>query len=129
MPRRTQEPKERLIPLRVSKEEWTMARLKAAVYYRGNMSAFLRQAIAAYEGPLPTLTCFHCRTLLVYGFEGTVEWEGITVTHVPSMACPQCGDQSYDMALLEALEEAVDGKQGRIDFRKLMNHVPMSDTV
>ena len=124
MARQVKDPKEHVIPLRVNKEEWNMARLKAAVYQRGNMSAFLRDAIQAYNGPLPELTCFHCRTPLVYAFDGTVEWEMVTITHVPAMTCPNCGDRSYDMAVLETLEEAVKEKTGTIDFQDLMNNVP-----
>ncbi len=122
MPRRTTEPKEHVIPLRVNKEEWTMARLKAAVYFRGNMSEFLRKAMESYEGTLPEMKCFHCKTPLVYGFDGTCEWGDVTVTNVPAMTCPNCRDQSYDMAVMEALEVAVEGKTGPFDFRELMNH-------
>ena len=122
MPRRTTEPKEHVIPLRVNKEEWTMARLKAAVYFRGNMSQFLRKAMESYEGTLPEMKCFHCKTPLVYGFDGTCDWGDVTVTNVPAMTCPNCRDQSYDMAVMEALEVAVEGKTGHFDFRELMNH-------
>ena len=121
MARTTDDPKEHVIPLRVNKEEWTVARLKAAVYCRGNMSAFLRKSIEAYDGPLPELKCFHCQTPLVYGFDGTVNWDQVTVHHVPQLTCPQCGDQSFDMAVMEPLETALDGKTGVIDFRELMD--------
>ena len=127
MPRRTNEPKKYVIPLRVNKEEWTMARLKAAVYFRGNMSQFLRKAMESYEGALPEMKCFHCKTPLVYGFDGTCEWGDVTVKSVPAMTCPNCHDQSYDMAVMEALEAAVEGKTGQFDFRQLMNHTDAAE--
>lgn len=112
--------KKHMVPLRMNEAEWTMTELKAAVYHRGNVSALLRDAVQAYQGPLPTLRCFHCHAPLAYAFDGTVEWETVTITGVPSMTCPQCGDRSYDMAVLEALETAVEGKNGTIEFPALM---------
>ena len=120
MPRRTADPKEQMIPLRVNKEELLMARLKAAVYCRGNTSAFLRQAVQAYDGPLPELTCFHCRAALDYSFDGTVEWGALVIDHVPEMRCPKCGNRSYDLAVMEVLEAAVEGQSGTLNFRTLM---------
>lgn len=120
MPRRT-EPKRHPIPFRVTKDEQTMVRLKAAVYCRGNISGFLREAVKAYSGPLPAVNCLHCRTPVDYRFEGTVNWGHATVTNVPVMTCPNCGNESYDMVVMVRVEEAVGGKIGRFDFRELMN--------
>jgi len=48
----------------------------------------------------------------VYGFDATCEWGDVTVTNVHAITYPNCRDQNYDMAVMEALEAAVEGKMG-----------------
>jgi hypothetical protein len=116
MRRRSARPKEHVILFRVASDDWTMIRLKASVYCRGNVSAFLREAVAAYGRTLPAINCLQCQTRLDYRFEGTINWGPVTVTNVPLLTCPKCGDKSYDMTVMERLDEAMQGRSGHFDF-------------
>ena len=94
------------------------ARLQAALLARGNTSLVSESGSTSNKGPLK---CFYCSGALDYRFNGTLcEWLHVVVTHVPMFTCLNCGDQSYDLTVLDALERAIAKMTGTVDFRHLV---------
>ena len=114
-------PKRRMVNMRVTREELNMIRLKAAIYNRGDVSAFLRTAAAAYQKPLPDQLCLSCDGTMEYRFDGTIRVGNAKITQAPHMVCTACGEGDYDYAVLEVLEEMVGDQEGVVNFRTLIN--------
>ena len=99
-------------------ENWTkemrnMVSLKAALWSNGNEDKFLQLAVRSYreEIPLADECCFECTTnskevLADYEIpdDRHVVFEG-----VPTMICPNCGNQEWDLNVLAALERIAEG--------------------
>ena len=85
-----------------------MVSLKAALWSNGNENKFLQLAVRAYreEIPLADECCFECTT---NSKEVLADYEIPDGRHVifegvPTMICPNCGNQEWDLNVLAALE-------------------------
>ena len=89
---------------RLPEEVINVLKMKAAVYTRGNLSEFVRQAIEAYQEPLPHGPCL-CGGETEQVLEETVTWSDVTFTHVPMYRCKRCGREGVDLEVVAVLEE------------------------
>lgn len=90
-----------------------MLALKAALYTKGIEEKLIERAIRAYaeEIPLRHECCFECNTetneiLSDYHIPGG---RHVIIEDVPTMICPKCGNQEWDINVLAALDQIAEG--------------------
>lgn len=93
-------------PVRVTKGEALLLKLKAAVCARGDVSRLIREAVDAYQGTVPPALgpCPTCKVPLGLA-EAEEEIGGVHFTHIPVHRCPVCGRVGLDSRIAVALED------------------------
>lgn len=107
MARPTSDPRDQLLSqIRLTKGERLVFELKAAITSRGDMSKLIRDAVAAYQAPLPPLPtpCPGCGTPMGVG-QADREYDRVRFTGVPVYACANCGRTGLDARIAAALED------------------------
>lgn len=113
---KSENPRDMTLPeTRMTRGEWRVAKLKAALYAGGSMARLVRDAIQVYRGELADdlKVCPFCDSGKLqnvsipheYYFQiGDVE-HCITVTDIPAKECTACNETSLDLILLAGIEE------------------------
>ena len=85
-----------------------MVALKAALWTNGNEEQLIQRAIRTYQENmiLRDECCFECNTVVkeVLADYETKDGKHVVFEHVPTMICPNCGNQEWDLNVLAALE-------------------------
>lgn len=100
--------------IRIPEEAKSMLAIKAAVYARGNVSAFVREAIERYQAPLPGIRCL-CGEMMEQTLMETVTWPQATFLHVPMHRCVHCGREVVDEAVSVIMDDYAQ-RQESLDF-------------
>ena len=99
-----------------------MLSIKAAIYTRGNASALIRQAVAAYCEPLPNKRCL-CGGTMQQALAEQIVWPEATFDHVPCYHCEACGRDSIDEPVVAVMEHYADQHQS-LDFASIVSGGP-----
>lgn len=99
---------DRKITKKWNKEMQNMVSLKAALWTNGNEEKFLQQATRAYqeEISLADECCFECssNSKEIFADYEIPDGRHVVFEGVPTMICPNCGNQEWDLNVLAALE-------------------------
>lgn len=83
--------------------EKRLMELKAALYFRGNVSKLVRAAISAFKGEIEQAKCLRCQVPMKPA-ETTLQHRGAEATEVPARRCPTCGRLTIDSRVAVVVE-------------------------
>jgi hypothetical protein len=103
--------------LEVTREEYRMIKLKAAMYSGGNVERFLLQAAEKFEGVMKPLACCEngCNGIMnvikldqIHEFQIADQSHRLTLRGEPVYECQACAKQVVDLQLSAEIEELLD---------------------
>lgn len=105
--------------LEVTREEYRMIRLKAAMYTGGNVEKFLLLATEQFEGVMKPLACCEngCNGIMnatksdqIHKFQIADKLHSLTLKGEPIYECQYCAKQIMDLQLSAEIEEVLDNE-------------------
>ncbi len=105
--------------LEVTREEYRMIRLKAAMYFGGNVERFLLQAAEKFEGVFQPLACCEsgCNGIMnatksdqIHKFQIADKTHSLTLKGEAIYECQSCAQQIMDLQLSAEIEEVLDNE-------------------
>ncbi|GIM48504.1 hypothetical protein DNHGIG_40530 [Collibacillus ludicampi] len=106
--RRTEHPQRYSVFARLTKGEYQVLALKAAMYFGGKnrVSQLLRDAVKAYNPEIPTPSCYQCGERMENTTITKRLYNGVTVTDFPAWTCT-CGNCTTNLHLGAEVEKQV----------------------